>query len=869
MSRIPLPIDSFLPKILERIRPVPALLLQASPGSGKTTRVPPALVDQAEDWVRGREIWILEPRRLAAKMAALRVAEERGEDIGQTVGYHFRQERIQGPHTKILYLTEGMLLRLLPRNPGMMQVAAVILDEFHERRLNTDVALAVLRQLQKTRRPDLKLIVMSATLETEALQNYLDQPPLIRLEAQRHPVSIDHLPLPSSERLEEQVRKAVASLLAETVGDLLVFLPGMAEIRRVEERLAAAYGSQVTLIPLHGGLSREEQALAFSKSPRRKIILATNIAETSLTFEGVGAVIDSGLHRQARFSHSKSSGFPTLKTRPVSKASAVQRAGRAGRTGPGRCLRLYTQSDFEGRPNFDAPEIRRSDLSQTLLELKNLGIASPKDLSWLEPPDRAALEAAERLLFRLNAVSSEDAAAPLTESGRRMAGLPLHPRFARMLLEAEGRGVLEEAAWLAALITEDRLDNLEILQALETIKPDEALRRSVSQILSAFGKKSARSRFDMTPGREKNLARSLLAGFADRVAQKRPDTRGAEMELVFCQGGAARVARSAVMDRHDFFVILDVQETQKTGQSASTRVRSLCPIAADWLLDLSHDLLQETSELVWEADKHRVMRLSRLNYGELVLTESRETPAPDPLVTRFFLKELGFNLSEEGSRRLNAGDVLKVFEHFGDSEPLEEFFARAELLSQHDPSLPALSGLNLLEFLLNSLSDANLTHIDTADLAQRFHSHLPDKAKARLHTVLPLAIKLPSGRQTKIHYRLGQKPWIASRLQDFFGISQGPSVMNGKVPLLIHLLAPNQRPVQVTQDLQSFWKNTYPKLRKELSRKYPRHKWPEDPLEWPRPACGGSVDVRPREPSTGGRPMGRTKDAKTFRKMID
>ncbi len=802
----PLPIDPLLPRILEELRCSSALILQASPGSGKTTRVPPALL--GEPWAGGRETWVLVPRRLAAKMAAFRVADERGEDVGQTVGYQFRFEKVSGPKTRLKFLTEGLLLRLLMSDPTLANVAAVVLDEFHERHIHSDVALACLKRLQATERPDLKLIVMSATLETRSLSDYFGGAPVLTLETPVHPVQISYLPRPSTERLEFLVRGAVGQALSTGSGDLLVFLPGMAEIRRCETALLERFKSEIVVIPLHGDLSKEEQGRAFQKFPKPKVILATNIAETSLTFEGVTTVIDGGLHRQA--SYSWWNGIPTLKTKNVSKASAIQRAGRAGRTGPGRCFRLYTQSDFEGRPAFEVPEIRRSDLAQIVLEIKSLGVASLGEFPWFEPSPTEATAAAVHLLFELGAISTADSDAPITDVGRRMASLPLHPRLSRLILEAARRKVLPEAALLASRISEGDLEDKKA--------PSESVRRLKEQILSFFPKRPA-------SGSEEDLAFSVLTGFPDRVAQKRKGGRGSEIELVFAAGGSATVNAES-LPPGEFFVVLEVRETQRQGSSKSiVRVRSAVPARPDWLLDLSSGLLRETEDLEWDRERRCVRQVSRLKYGALVLSETREAPREAAKATDILLVEgLGIKVDDAS---LTVAGFLKAVEHLFDPEPTEAALTRLKLLGSVSPDI---GGIDLGRFIEKSFEGlTGLEDLTPEGLAQRILATLTPEVQRRIEAQLPTHVVL-KGRRVRVHYRWDQKPWIASRLQDFFGMRKGPAILGIKLPLTLHLLAPSQRPVQVTQDLASFWKNAYPQIRKELCRKYPKHKWPEDPL---------------------------------------
>ncbi len=875
-ARIPLPVDRLLPDLVRALGPSGrsgAVVLQASPGTGKTTRVPPALLDALPG-----EILVLEPRRLAAKYAALRVAEERGEAIGLSVGYQFRFENVTSRDTRLTFLTEGMLMRKLLKDPRLEGVSAVVLDEFHERHLHGDVALGALRRLQlKGLRPDLKLVVMSATLETDALSRYLGDCPVLKVESPLHPVALEHLPAPASVPLERLVRDAVARALgsseADSKGDILVFLPGMSEIRRAESalgELSAAREGRLRILPLHGEIAREEQDLALRPIPgKRKVILSTNVAETSLTIEGVTVVIDSGLHRQA--AHSWWSGVPSLKTRPITRASAIQRAGRAGRTAPGRCIRLYTLHDFNGRAAFETPEIRRADIASTVLEVKVLG-GSGRDSSnatndgvdaaafpWFEAPGAAALEAAQTLLHRLGFTASAAGDAALTALGRRGARIPAHPRMARLLIEAHTLEVLERAATLAALIYEGELEGLDALEQARRADQQSfgSFKRARSQLLSALARPSDSSpqpRARAGDGdAESRLARSVLAAFPDRIARKRPipahSSRGraTDVELILSSGGSARAEDCAALASHELFVALDIQETQAHGQARSQlRLKSVVPLEPEWLFDLEPTPLRETDELIWDSQKKRVLRSSRLLCDELVLSEDL-TPVPpglEPAQARAAARVLirqALGLKPEDLAAVSPNDWSEALSHAVDSKALERFqetAARIALLARHAPELLPGSGAGGTEFgpvLSRALEELFSGKRSAEELASiDWAVELPAAAGltdfSTLDRLLPAQFVFPNGRRAPIHYALDQAPWIESRMQDFFGLKAGPAVLQGRLPLTLHLLAPNHRAVQVTTDLPGFWQRTYPELRTQLSRRYPRHQWPESPL---------------------------------------
>ena len=791
---------------------------------------------------------MLEPRRLAAKMSARRVAQELGEGVGQTVGYQFRFENMTGPSTRLRFLTEGMLMRKLIGDPTLSGVSAVILDEFHERHLHSDVSLSFLRLLQRNQRPDLKIIVMSATLDTGSLSRFLGDPglpaPVIHADAKQYDVSIEYLPGAPAKHLDQTVKDGVLAMLPKAQGDILVFLPGMGEIRRCASALETVAAShRLVVAPLHGELSREEQDAAIKPlppqpgggKPIRKVILATNVAETSLTIEGVGVVIDSGLHRQA--SHSWWSGVPALRTRPISRASAIQRTGRAGRLGPGHCLRLYTRGDFEGRAMFDAPEIQRADLTQTVLELGALGVPDPAAFAWFERPQPQALEASRSLLEKLGALLP--AGKGLSRLGQRMAQLPAHPRLSRMLLEAERLGALEDAANLAAYIMESRLDGLDALQSLGQARMEESVWRVRSHLLSAFEKKRADSA-GTSFKKEDRLRFALLCGFPDRVARKRPgqDPNATHLELLLSAGGSARIENTPLVSHSDTFVILELLEKQHQGQSrAMTQVQSLCEIQPEWLFDLEPTGLREVEEPVWDEARKRILISSRLVYDQIVLSESRAEPAAGSSAAAqsaaVMLKQ-AFGIDAAKVSGLTAHELILALAKAVEPATLEPLLTRISLVAKHFPEFglpdflaePYAFGPKLLKLLEGKSS---LSEVQSMDWENGVLAACGALASHQLEELTPTTVLLPSGRKARIQYALNQPPWVESRLQDFFGMKRGPAILRGGLPLTLHLLAPNGRAVQVTTDLEGFWQRAYPEMRQQLSRRYPRHAWPEKP----------------------------------------
>ncbi|OFZ21543.1 MAG: ATP-dependent helicase HrpB [Bdellovibrionales bacterium GWB1_55_8] len=841
-----LPIDASLPEILASLNRNNRLILQAAPGSGKTTRVPAALLDA--EFSKAREILVLEPRRLAAKWAALRVSDERGEPIGQTVGYRFRFENVGGSRTRLRFVTEGMFTRMLLENPWLEGIAAVVLDEFHERHLQADFALGYVRRLQETERPDLRLVVMSATLDTEALTQYL-RCPVVQVNARQFPIEIEYLRTSPPKSLDltihDEIVRLVSDPLRDDGGDILVFLPGMGDIRRTAETLSSVSGNRggkLSVLLLHGDLSRAEQDRAMLKSPERRVILSTNIAETSLTIEGVTIVIDSGLHRIA--GNSWWSGVPSLRTRPISRASAAQRAGRAGRMGPGRCIRLYTRGDHDSRAPFEVSEISRLDLAQTILELKSLRTVSLTDFPWFEDPPVLSVGAACELLYRLGAVQSPNLAGDLSPMGEQMIRIPAHPRLARMLLEAASRGALPQVAALAALISESGLSNLDALGSVSQNILSDRERRVRDLFVAAARSVPGPGLVAKTNSSSQSeaLARSALAGFPDRVAKKRAVSGGAsrghgtQVELMFSSGGATLIENSEAVNDDDFFVVIDAQENKAVHHArARTIIRSLCGIKSEWLFDLEPGLLQERDEYEWDAQREKVFQVSSISHGQLVLAETRKPAKPGPKSLEVLLNA-GLGLEVRRLETYSLPDWLKALGRIVAVEALENACARLSLVARYRPE----SGIqdpyaiaNVFEVFRRTF-DGKTTLAELRDTAWETELVLAFGCRPDLllsfSDWVPTSIGLPSGRRARVHYKVGQDPWVASRLQDFFGMKQGPSLFSGKLPVILHLLAPNQRPVQVTADLQSFWQKTYPEIRNQLSRRYPKHAWPADPF---------------------------------------
>lgn len=774
MSRkIPLPVDSLLPEIIASLQRNANLVIEAPPGAGKTTRVPPALLE-----IVNREVIVLEPRRIAARLAARRVAWELDEQVGETVGYQVRFEEAIGPRTRLRFVTDGVFTRRLISEPTLKGIDAVVLDEFHERHLESDFALALLKRLQQTR-PELRIVVMSATLDAAPVAQYLGECPILRSEGRLFDLSIAHLPY-SPDPLQVQVRKAVESLIREkNSGHTLVFLPGAAEIRRaIRECEPIAQRAGMLILPLHGDLSPAEQDRAVSPSSQQKLIFATNVAESSITVEGVTTVIDGGLARFAAYS--PWTGLPTLHVGRVSKASAQQRAGRAGRTGPGRVLRLYPEEDYLRRPEHDLPEIARNDLSQLCLALRVMGIPHFGNIDWLDAPPVAAVLNAETLLDRLGATGS---------MAQKLARYPLTPRLSRILTEAIERGVGDDGCVVAALLGSGaRNEKNDILTAMD-LQLDNRTMQHLKQL-----RRIARLQVPIKHN-DDALLMSILAGFPDRVARS-----GAGQTLLLSTGISAELAGEP--PSYEFMVAIDAEDRK---DKPLPLVRMTARIEPEWLLDLFPDRVREESSVIWNRVGERVESVSALMYDELVLQESRDATPDEKAVADLLAR-----------KAIEAG-----IERFIDKDELEHLKARVEFAGLEQPDME--QGLRDLCFGLRSFAELK-------NAARNFVSMLERKMDEKLlREIAPTSIRLQNGRQTKIHYETGKPPWIASRLQDFFGMRETPRVGLNRTPVVIHLLAPNQRAVQTTTDLAGFWERLYPQVRRELMRRYPRHSWPEKP----------------------------------------
>ncbi len=811
--KIPLPIDAFIPGLLESLAANPVAILVAEPGAGKTTRVPPALT--LAPWAAGQAIWVLQPRRLAAYVAAARVSEEAGSPVGAFAGYHFRFDRVEGKDTRVLFLTEGMFLRRLQGNPSLEGVAAVVVDEFHERSLDADLGLALLRRLRQTR-PDLRVLVMSATLDSVALGAALDAP-VLDCPGRTFPIQVQYQEKDRSdptEPVERRVSRALRDMPAD-VGDILVFLPGTGEIRRTASRLAGDPAfDKYQVLQLHGGLSPQEQRAALAPASKPKVILSTNVAETSLTVPGVRVVIDSGLLR--RDAWNPWTGLSALVTLPASQASMTQRAGRAGREAPGVALRLCSAAEFGMRARFDAPELARADLSAAALQSLAAGFGALETLDWVEAPPPEHLTSAKRLLADLGAV---EPSGRLTPKGMALAKAPLHPRLAAVAWEAAPAGGEQLGELLRCLIilSEERTRNLDFWSALSRFSPEGITKRLLQQ-LSDWYKEARPPLAESKRAWRERLALALIRAFPDQVAYSKhgSDKRG-ETRFALASGGEASCRDDSLQLHEGYYLLLEVLEQKAiSGSGAPPRALSLIPLEQGWLLDGVANRVTEEARVTWDAQREKIQAEALLTYGTLTLDRG-------PLNSEHGRAQAAQLLLAEARK-------VGLSRFCGEQQP-QRYLGRRDHALALDPGAKALPDEEVLWAKVAELCEQGAQGFEdlrSADPLRLVLESLNPVAKAMLERGAPKTLRLPSGKELALHFEPGKPPWVQSRLQDFFGQAQTPSV--GSTPVVVHLLAPNGRPQQVTSDLAGFWQREYPRLRKELMRKYPKHAWPEDPL---------------------------------------
>ena len=798
-----LPVDEALPRLKEALAGRNAAVLVAPPGAGKTTRVPLALLDAP--WLGGRRIVMQEPRRLAARAAARRMAATLGEAVGETVGYRVRFDSKVGPRTRIEVVTDGLFLRMLQDDPSLDGIGCVIFDELHERGLDSDLSFALVREAQTALREDLRVVAMSATLDPGPVAERLGGAAVVESAGRMFPVVTRHLDREAAGRIEDTVAIAIRRALDEESGSALVFLPGVGEIRRVEERLQGL-GPNIDIAPLYGDLSAQDQDRAIAPSPpgRRKVVLATAIAETSLTIEGVRIVIDSGLMRVPRFS--PRSGMTRLETVRVSQASADQRRGRAGRLEPGVCYRLWTAEAERGLLPFTPPEILDADLAPLALELAAWGVGDAAGLPWLTPPPAASLAAARSLLADLGAIDDSDA---ITPHGRAMARLGQHPRLAHLVLKGRALGQGKVAALLVAILGERDFLRLPPGQR------DADLRHRVDIALSG---KAPRQILEvarrLTQGKDSDssMTGALLAlAYPDRIGRRRAGTAG---RYLLSGGRGAALSEGDPMANEEFLVVADLD-----GATQDSRIFLAAPITAGEIEDLYADRIVAEEIVRWSPRDGAVLARRRRRLAALLL-EDKPLQKPDAEKLKAAMID---GIRQLGSRALPWSDDLARWRE------------RVAFMRSHDESWADLSDAPLLASLEEWLGPfldgvSRRDHLARVDLAAALKALVPWDRQRDLDRLVPTHIEVPSGSHVAVDYSNPAEPSLSVRLQEMFGLSDTPRIAGGKVALTVHLLSPARRPVQVTRDLASFWASGYQSVKSELKGRYPRHYWPDDPL---------------------------------------
>ncbi|MBT3193342.1 MAG: ATP-dependent helicase HrpB [Verrucomicrobia bacterium] len=839
-----LPIYRVRDEIVAALRAGPAVIVEAPTGSGKSTQVPQMLLDSG--LAGAGRIVVLQPRRLAARMLARRVAEERGVLLGREVGYQVRFDNSSRRDTRIKFETDGIILRELQGDPHLKDVSVIVFDEFHERHLYSDIMLGLAKQLQAGARPDLKLVVMSATLEADALVDYFGSCPVVRTEGRTFPIEMRYLkPNASVEKLSpwELVGRELPRLLSDQPkGDVLVFMPGAYEIRRTIEtvkRLSLARDCLV--VPLYGDLSAAEQDRAVGAADRRKIIVSTNVAETSLTIEGIAVVIDSGLVRRSSFDPRR--GINTLLIEKSSQASAAQRAGRAGRTAPGICLRLWTERSHAKRIARDLPELLRVDLAETLLQLKQAGIESLATFPWVTPPPAPAVERAVALLQSLGAMDAEECVTPM---GSRMVAFPLHPRIARMLIAAEHYGCVPTMCLVAALLQErsilqhrvgavirdrrlDLLQGREDSDVLLMLKAWEEAQRNrfKREACEAFGVHAGAARsagvlqrqlertseaqgldcFEVQPQPE-SIYRSLLAGFSDHVAIR---TGGDRCSLV--GGRRGTVSPDSVLNRQQtLFVAAEIQEIGSRQGQVDVRLSALTAIREEWLCDLFPGSFREQRRVYYDTVGKRMLAERQRCFRDLVIGADRA----------------GDVTHDEAAAALAAEVVAGRLVMKRWDRKVEQWIARVNLVAEHCPELgvPPIGATDrpaLIEQICHGAHSAKA--VKPREVWPVLQQWLSQEQTAAVKAYAPEQVTLENGRKPRLHYDDPSGPYIAMRVQELYDTQKTPTICNGSVRVKVRILAPNQRPVQITDDLASFWQNGYDRVKKDLRGRYPKHEW--------------------------------------------
>ncbi|HWV51966.1 ATP-dependent helicase HrpB [Pseudorhodoplanes sp.] len=802
----PLPIDDALPALTEALRAREVAVLVAPPGAGKTTRVPLVLMD--EPWAADKKIIVLEPRRLAARAAADRMAKTLGEKVGDTVGLRVRFGSKVSKRTRIEVVTEGIFSRMILDDPELNGIAAVLFDEFHERSLDADLGLAFARDAQQGLREDLKLLVMSATIDGARVAKQLGDAPQVESLGRAYPVETRHLPREARSPIEPQVADAVMRALRAEPGSILVFLPGQAEIRRTETLLNERISDpSVDIVALYGALDAQVQDRAIDPSPpgRRKVVLATSIAETSLTIEGVRVVIDSGLARVPRFE--PGTGLTRLETVRVSRAAADQRRGRAGRTEPGVCYRLWSEPETASLEPYARPEILSADLSSFALDLAQWGVTDPAALTFLDPPPQAAYAEARKLLIELRALDDDGR---INDEGRALRALPLPPRLARMVVDAAREGAGEMAAQIAVLVTERGLggNDVDLTHRLDQFRRDRSRRADEAR---AMAKRWASLSSPARGAEEKSVGALLALAYPDRIAKSRGGGQGT---FLLANGRGAVLDPALSLAREPFIVVADL-----SGTAAQARILLAAPITASEIESGFADRIARRDDVTVDPTTLSLRGRKARALGAIALSEQIAPVEPSA--------ETAALLADAIAR---AGlDRLPWSKHLRQWRDRVMFLRRSEGDEWPDLSEAALTA-SVQDWLAPLLADKTaLKDIGADDLSNAIMELLPWVMRRRLDAEAPTHFEAPTGTNVPIDYEAEAGPTIAIRVQELFGLSRHPSIAAGRVPLVIELLSPAHRPVQVTRDLPGFWAGSYAAVRTEMRGRYPRHPWPDDP----------------------------------------
>ena len=833
-----LPIDSILPELNQALSQNKNVILSAQPGAGKTTRVPLALLDA--EWLRNNDgsyqkIIMLEPRRIAARNAALYMAKSLNEDIGQTVGYKMRQDSKTSRHTRIEVITEGILTRYLLQDPELSNIGLIIFDEHHERSVNTDLGLALSLQCQELFREDLKLLVMSATLDKEPLEKLLNASSLF-CPGRSFPIDQYYVGFDPNKRLTDQITKTIIASLQQDEGSLLVFLPGVREIQFVQQQLQTKLqnASNISIHPLYGQLSDKDQqaAIQAAEQGQRKIVLATNIAESSLTIEGIRIVVDSGLEKQLNYN--ARSGMNALITKKISQASSIQRAGRAGRIEPGICYRLWIEQGQSSLEAHSSAEISRIELSDLVLNIAQWG-ASIEELDWLTPPPTRFVEQAQTLLTNLELLDNNGQISP---HGEQASQLGMSPRFAHMLLNANDEQTLKDACLLAALLTDTPKalrNNDDLTSLLQQAKAQPKVFSSIHRQAQAWAKK-VHSKSEKSKA---SIPQLLALAFPDRIAQRRANgpkgatTNGngsnrnghAAQHYLLSSGRGAQLHFSSSLTQENWLIVTDIEDNLQ----GSSLIRKAMPISEAELLEIFSSHIQVRSHIEWN-DKGQLEAETREYLGALLISQKRLSSLTNEQwqdAWRNYFIDNGIKSLPWNDEHHQLLARLQLAFEFHQQQPDNANNYRSPWLSFSEDALLADIETWLMPLLSQCRSQKSLNKID---LKQALLNRLGWDKVADFDALVPEKIEVPSGSHYKIDYAQSP-PVLAVKLQEMFGYQGKPSICNGRIDLMLHLLSPARRPLQITQDLPYFWANSYFDVRKDMRGKYPKHPWPENPLE--------------------------------------